>query len=105
MQVLDKDYILQNLTELKKVYEKEGFIIKGLFGSYSTGEANQDSDVDILVEATPKFALKYGFKAISRIKKIQLEIGEVLNTKVDLADVTGMGKTAKRFIIDRAIYV
>jgi hypothetical protein len=34
-----------------------------------------------------------------------LELGKIFGVKVDLADITGMGKTAKKFIVDRAIYV
>jgi len=62
-------------------------------------------DVDILVEATPEFANKYGFSSIERMKEIQSEISNALGLPVDLADSSGMGKTAKKFIIDRAIYV
>ena len=35
----------------------------------------------------------------------QKEMSNALGVKVDLADSTGMGRTAKKFIIDRAIYV
>jgi len=42
---------------------------------------------------------------VSRLKEIELELGTIFKTKVDLADITGMGKTAKKFIIDRAVYV
>ena len=31
----EKDEIISKLKELKSLYSKEGFIIKGLFGSYS----------------------------------------------------------------------
>jgi len=102
---MKKESILKYLTSVKTKYQKEGFLIKALFGSYSRDEANESSDVDILVEATPEFASKYGFGAISRIKEIQLELSHALGLQVDLADSTGMGKTGKKFIIDRAIYV
>jgi uncharacterized protein len=102
---MNKDAILNYLTDAKQKYQEEGFIIKALFGSYSRDEANANSDVDILVEATPAFANKYGFGAIKRIKEIETEISKALGLPVDLADGTGMGKTGKRFIIDRAIYV
>jgi hypothetical protein len=105
MSILTKSIILSKLKELKPVFEKEGFIIQALFGSYSRDEADENSDIDILVEATPAFASKYGFQAVSRIKEIQSEISSTLGVKVDLADSSGMGKTAKKFIIDRAIYV
>ena len=102
---MNKDTILTYLKSVKSTYQKEGFIIKALFGSYSRDEADKDSDVDILVEATPEFAQKYGFRAIKRIKEIQSEISSYLGLPVDLADSSGMGKTAKKFIIDKAIYV
>ena len=102
---MKKEAILQYLTSVKTKYKQEGFLIKALFGSYSRDEENGSSDVDILVEATPTFASKYGFTAFSRIKEIELELSQALGLQVDLADSTGMGKTGKKFIIDRAIYV
>lgn len=102
---MNRESILNYLISVKEVYKKEGFLIKALFGSYSRDEANAQSDVDILVEATPEFANRYGFGAIKRIHEIQAEISKALGLPVDLADSTGMGKTGKKFIIDRAIYV
>jgi len=102
---MKKEQILNYLTNVKHEYKKEGFIIKALFGSYSRDEAEASSDVDVLVEATPKFASHYGFGAIERINEIQKEMSSALGVQVDLADSTGMGTTAKKFIIDRAIYV
>jgi len=51
------------------------------------------------------FANKYGFGAIARINEIQAELSQALSLPIDLADSTGMSKTGKKFIIDRAIYV
>lgn len=102
---MNKESILNYLVNVKEIYEKEGFLIKALFGSYSRDEADAQSDVDILVEATPEFASKYGFGAIKRIHEIQAEISKALGLPVDLVDSTGMGKIGKKFIIDRAIYV
>ena len=58
--MIEKNEIISKLKELKPLYSKEGFIIKGLFGSYSRDEATENSDIDMLVEATPYFASKYG---------------------------------------------
>ena len=102
---MKKESILHYLSDVKSKYQEEGFLIKALFGSYSRDEASSDSDIDILVEATPEFASKYGFGAIARIKEIQKEMSQTLGIQVDLADSTGMGSTGKKFIIDRAIYV
>ena len=102
---MNKESILKYLVTAKEKYEEEGFLIKALFGSYSRGEENAQSDVDVLVEATPEFANKYGFGAIRRIKEIQTELSTLIGLPVDLADSTGMSQTGKKFIIDRAIYV
>ena len=102
---MKRESILKYLANVKEKYEKEGFIIKALFGSYSRDEEDKTSDIDLLVEATPQFASKYGFSAISRIHEIETELSSDLGVQVDIADITGMGKTGKKFIIDRAIYV
>lgn len=91
--VIQKNEIILKLKELKPLYSKDDFIIQGLLGSYSRDEATNTSDIDILVESTTDFASRYGFKAISTIFGIP----------VNLADSSGMGRTAKKFIIDRAI--
>ena len=103
--MMNRTTILNYLGDIKEKYQEEGLHIKALFGSYSRNEADIHSDVDILVEATPKFAATYGFGAIARLKEIQNEISSFLGIPVDLADSSGMGKTAKKFILDRAIYV
>ena len=105
MSLLTKNTIVSKLKDIQPIFKKEGFLIKALFGSYSRNDANENSDIDILVEATPQFAAKYGFQAINRIKEIQLEISNIFGVPVDLADSTGMGTTGKKFILDRAIYV
>ena len=102
---MNRTVILNYLSDIKDTYQEEGLYIKALFGSYSRNEADKNSDVDILIEATPKFASMYGFGAIARLKEIQDEISSFLGIPVDLADSSGMGKTAKKFILDRAIYV
>jgi len=103
--MIKKEEIINYLKSVKDKYEREGLYIKALFGSYSRNEASENSDIDILVEATPKFASTYGFSAIKRLKEIESELSSKFGVPVDLADSSGMGKTAKKFIINRAIYV
>ena len=92
---MNKESILQYLTDVKNKYQDEGFLIKALFGSYSRDKADAKSDIDILVEATPEFASRYGFAAIARIREIQAELTKALGIQVDLADSTGMSQTGK----------
>ena len=103
---MKRDIILSYLCSVKEKYQEEGLIIKALFGSYSREEANSNSDIDILIEVTPKFAKKYGFRAFSRLKEIKEEMSKGLNgIEIDLTDIFGLGKSGKKFIIDRAIYL
>ena len=102
---MNKKSIFSYLTDVKYKYQEEGFLIKALFGSYSRDEADASSDVDILIEASSEFANKYGFDAIARIHAIEEELSKMLRFQVDLAYSTGMSKTGKKFMIDRAIYV
>jgi uncharacterized protein len=44
---MNKETIINYLTDFKQQYQKEGFIIKALFGSYSRDEVNDGSDVDL----------------------------------------------------------
>jgi len=96
---VNKEQITNTLKE-KQRYFDDAFGIKflGIFGSYSRDEAEECSDIDVLVEATPEFAAHYGFGAIERINEIQKEMSNALGVKVDLADSTGMSRTGKKFI-------
>ena len=60
-----QDEIISELKEWNPLYNKEGFIIKGLFGSYSRDEATDSSDIDILVESTADFASRYDLKLLA----------------------------------------
>ncbi|MBE0495165.1 MAG: nucleotidyltransferase domain-containing protein [Campylobacterales bacterium] len=102
---MKKEALLKRLKSLKDHYLQEGFVIEGLFGSYARDEADEKSDIDILIEAKPSFVERYGMRSIERMGEIQKELSRALGKSVDFADKTGLGKTGKKFIIDRTIYV
>ena len=85
---MNKAIILNYIDTIKE----ERLPIKALFSSYSRNEADKNSDIDILVESI-------------KLKEIQNEMSSFLGVSVDLANSTGIGKTAKKSILDRAIYV
>ena len=52
---LTKEYILNFLTEHKTELEKRFFLTKiGLFGSYAKDIADENSDIDIIIESNKK---------------------------------------------------
>ena len=83
----DKSEILHKLKELKPVYEKEGLIFLGLFGSYATGTQTEFSDIDVAYRLDhDKFSQKYkdGFSKLLRIDDIKNELQKVFKAKIDL---------------------
>jgi len=102
---MEKNDILRQLYSLKKRYEKEGFIIDGLFGSQAHDASNEQSDIDILAHTTPLFSQRYGFEATSRFLAIKKELSDVFKRPVDIASPSGMGKTAHEFILKTAYYL
>ncbi len=68
---------------VKKVY---------LFGSYTRNEANKESDIDILVE------LDYSRPIGLEFVRMQLDLQELLNKKVDLLSEKAVSKHIKPLI-------
>lgn len=98
--------LLKRLEELKSQYEKEGFIILGLFGSFARGEETPQSDIDLLYEVDPRFIHRYGgWGAVSRLESLKEEMKEALGRKVDLAARNSLGRTGERFILPELIRV
>ena len=63
-----------------------------LFGSYVRGEANEQSDVDILIELDYSQSIGLGFV------EMQLDLQDILCRKVDLVSERGLSKFIKPFI-------
>ena len=47
---MNKDYILEKLKENREIFKGYGVKKIGLFGSYASNNAVEDSDIDILIE-------------------------------------------------------
>ena len=63
-----------------------------LFGSHVKGEANEQSDVDILIELDYSQAIGLAFV------EMQLDLQDILSRKVDLVSERGISKFIKPFI-------
>ena len=87
----DKNSILSKLKELKPTYEKEGFILLGIFGSYARDMQTEFSDIDVAYKLDyDKFSLKYrgGFAKLLRIDEVKKELQSIFNTSIDLVPDT-----------------
>ena len=57
---LNKDLIINTLREIKPLLEEKYTVTElALFGSYSRGEQNEESDIDILVAHISPLGFKY----------------------------------------------
>ena len=63
-----------------------------LFGSFSRGEAEENSDVDILVELDYSKHIGFGFV------KMKLDLEEKLHKKIDLVSINSISKHILPFI-------
>ena len=96
--MLTKNEILEKLKELKPFLTNE-FSVKeiGLFGSYSTDEQNEESDIDILVE----FDKPIGWKFFSLEKYLE----DIFNRKVDLVTKKALKKQLKDRILNQTLFL
>lgn len=85
-------------TKAKPVLEEEGIVKAAVFGSYATGEAKKDSDIDILVE----FA---GRKSLFDLVGLKLKLEENLNRKVDLLTYRSIHPLLRKIILNEQIVI
>ncbi len=94
---MTKEYILDFLRENRELLEQKYSVTKiGLFGSYSRGEANENSDIDLLVEMPSSFDLYYDFKEF---------LEEKLDKKIDVGFEKSLRPFIKKSITKDIIYV
>jgi len=87
-------------THEKELKEKYGIKKIGIFGSYLRREANEESDIDILVELDP--TLK-----ISLLDFVELEnyLSDLLGIKVDLVEKSTLKPRIGKHILSEVVYI
>ncbi|GAB6139068.1 nucleotidyltransferase family protein [Halanaerobacter jeridensis] len=95
--MVSKKELENKLKELKPLLEKQYKVKKlGYFGSYARNEANEDSDVDILVE----FSGDVGWEFLD----LKDFLENNLNTEVDLVTMNALKPQLKDEILKDVIY-
>ncbi len=96
-----KTDILKYLKDNMPIFEKEYSIHKiGLFGSYSRGEANETSDIDLIYILKDERKITY-----FQIYNLEKELEKHFNTKVDLINFQYMNPIIKYKSSNDIIYV
>ena len=79
--------------ETIKAYFKTRPVLKAyLFGSYVNGKADNESDIDILVDLDYSQRIGLGFV------QMQIDLENILKTKVDLVSSNSLSKYIKPYI-------
>ncbi len=81
-----------NLQKIKNYFKDKPVKKAYLFGSYSRNSADEDSDLDIIVELD--YSQHIGLKFV----KMQLDLQEILQTKVDLLSEKAISKYIRPYI-------
>ncbi len=87
------------ITKIRNYFTDKPVLRAYIFGSYSRAEADQESDFDILVE------LDYSHPIGLDFVKMQLDLQEILNRKVDLLTEKAVSKYFKSYIDNDKILV
>lgn len=78
--------------QLAEICSKNDVAMLGIFGSAARGEANETSDIDLLV----KFSKKKGLLALVRLERI---LSETLGRKVELLTEAGLSPYIKDAVL------
>ena len=85
-------------TKTTPILENEGVVKAAVFGSYATGGAKQNSDVDLLVEFGSRISL---FDLIG----LKLELEKALEKKVDLLTYRSINHLLREIILNEQIVI
>lgn len=92
-----KSDILNKLRELKPILSKEYAVKRiGLFGSFADNSADQNSDIDLLVELDKPI----GWKFFS----LEIYLEKVFGRKIDLVTKNALKEQIKNDILNKVNY-
>jgi len=92
-----KSDILNKLRELKPILSKEYAVKRiGLFGSFADNSADQNSDIDLLVELDKPI----GWKFFS----LEIYLEKVFGRKIDLVTKNALKEQIKNDILSKVNY-
>jgi hypothetical protein len=90
---------IDNLKKLAPIFESNGVVYAGVFGSYAKGSNHDESDVDILIE------FEDNSKTLLEFVELKLLLEQELQRKVDLTTKKGLNKYLKAEIISSVINI
>ncbi len=102
-----KEEILSYLSTIRAKLAQDGIEKLGLFGSYADDSAVWGSDIDIVMNTTPRFLEVHpGWEALQTIEDFRSSLSRHFGgVRVDICDLSGLSETKKEKLLKSAIYV
>jgi len=101
-----KDKIIESLKLLNNKYQKTGFKIIGLFGSYARETNDLFSDIDLTYSIDhDKFYKDDAFAKLAKIEDIKNELQNQFHTKIDLIPANTKNKYLQNSLINEQILI
>jgi len=97
--IQNKSMLLSALVENKQKIRSFGVLRLGIFGSFTTGALNKDSDIDLLVEFDPQQ------KNYDNFMDLSFYLEDLLGRKIDMVTPQGLSKHIGPHILKQAEYV
>jgi len=96
--MISRNDILKKLRELKPILSREYSVKEiGLFGSYESDSATDDSDIDLLIELDKPI----GWKFFS----LEIYLEKTFGRKIDLVTKNALRERLKEEILSKVNYV
>jgi uncharacterized protein len=83
-------------NKIREILKKNGIVRAGVFGSYARGEQRKNSDIDILVEFDD---------SLLKLIKLERELKNEINLKVDLLTYNGIHPLLKKRILNEEVRI
>lgn len=101
-----KENILTYISLLNQNYEKQGFKIASLFGSYARGTQSNFSDIDLTYSIDHELFYKDdAFAKLSKIEEIKNELEKRFHTKVDLIPINTKNRLIQESLKNEQILI
>jgi predicted nucleotidyltransferase len=84
--------------EIAGILKRHGVCRAAFFGSFATGEAKKDSDIDILIEFR-------GGKSLLDLVALKIELEEVLGRKVDVLTYSSLSPLIKDEVLKTQVKI
>jgi len=87
------------IETIKKYFETRPVLNAYLFGSYARNEADNESDIDILID------LDYSQRIGLQFIQMKIDLEKLLNAKVDLVSSNGLSKYIKPLVDNEKLLI